>query len=80
MGASVQGTPQGAPLASSVGDADRPRDRPLTHAVESLGAARRVLYLYRRRWIIEEFFRTLKTAGFDIEAAETDVLAFMSFP
>jgi DDE family transposase len=41
-----------------------------THAVESLGAARRVLDLYRRRWIIEEFFRTLKTAGFDIEAAE----------
>jgi hypothetical protein len=41
-----------------------------THAVESLGEARRVLDLYRRRWIIEEFFRTLKTAGFDIEAAE----------
>ena len=26
--------------------------------------------LYRMRWTIEEFFRTLKTAGFDIEAAD----------
>jgi len=41
-----------------------------THTVATLGHARRVIDLYRRRWIIEEFFRTLKTAGFDIEAAD----------
>lgn len=41
-----------------------------THAVTDLGAARRVLDLYRRRWIIEEFFRTLKTAGFNLEDAD----------
>jgi hypothetical protein len=32
--------------------------------------ARRIVDLYRKRWIIEEYFRTLKTAGFDIEAAD----------
>lgn len=42
-----------------------------THAVASVGAARRVLGLYRQRWTIEEYFRTLKTGGFNIEAAET---------
>jgi hypothetical protein len=41
-----------------------------THAVATLGQARRIIDLYRLRWIIEEFFRTLKTAGFDIEAAD----------
>jgi Transposase DDE domain len=41
-----------------------------THAVASVAEARRVIDLYRRRWIIEEYFRTLKTAGFDIEAAD----------
>jgi hypothetical protein len=41
-----------------------------THNVTTLPQARRVIDLYRRRWIIEEFFRTLKTAGFDIEAAD----------
>ena len=41
-----------------------------THAVTNLGAARRIVDLYRMRWTIEEFFRTLKTAGFNIEDAE----------
>ena len=41
-----------------------------TLEVTSLGAARRVVELYRLRWTIEEFFHTLKTAGFDIEAAD----------
>jgi DDE family transposase len=41
-----------------------------THAVTNLGAARRIVDLYRMRWIIEEFFHTLKTAGFNIEAAD----------
>jgi hypothetical protein len=40
-----------------------------THTVTTLGQARRVIALYRRRWIGEEFFLTLKTAGFEIEAA-----------
>lgn len=41
-----------------------------THPVTGPAQARRVIDLYRLRWIIEEFFRTLKTAGFDIEAAD----------
>jgi hypothetical protein len=41
-----------------------------THPVTSLGEARRIVDLYRMRWTIEEFFRTLKTAGFDIEEAD----------
>jgi hypothetical protein len=41
-----------------------------THPVTSLGEARRIVDLYRMRWTIEEFFRTLKTAGFDIEGAD----------
>ena len=41
-----------------------------THAVRELGAARRIVDLYRLRWTIEEFFHTLKTVGFDIEAAD----------
>lgn len=42
-----------------------------THAVTNVEEARRIVELYRMRWVIEEFFRTLKTAGFDIE--ETDI-------
>jgi hypothetical protein len=41
-----------------------------THVVRSLGEARRIVDLYRMRWSIEEFFRLLKTAGFDIEEAD----------
>jgi hypothetical protein len=41
-----------------------------THPVTSSGEARRIVELYRMRWTIEEFFRTLKTAGFDIEEAD----------
>lgn len=41
-----------------------------THAVTNLDEARRIVELYRMRWTIEEFFHTLKTAGFDIEAAD----------
>jgi hypothetical protein len=42
-----------------------------THTVTNLAEARRIVDLYRMRWTIEEFFRTLKTAGFDIE--KTDI-------
>ncbi len=38
-----------------------------THAVDSYAKARWIAGLYRRRWLIEELFRTLKTRGFDIE-------------
>lgn len=41
-----------------------------THRVTTVGEARRIVDLYRMRWTIEEFFRTLKTAGFDIEKAD----------
>lgn len=51
-----------------------------THPVSHPGDAWRIVDLYRRRWLIEEFFRTLKTAGFDIEAAEIgDPQAMMNF-
>ena len=41
-----------------------------THTVTNLDGARTIVGLYRMRWTIEEFFRTLKTAGFDIEDAD----------
>jgi len=51
-----------------------------THAVETVEQAREIVDLYRMRWTIEEFFRTLKTAGFDIEAADiSDPKAMMNF-
>jgi hypothetical protein len=51
-----------------------------THAVTTLAEARRIVDLYRMRWTIEEFFSTLKTAGFDIEAADiSDPQAMIKF-
>jgi Transposase DDE domain len=41
-----------------------------SHCVKDIGTARKMLDFYRKRWIIEEYFRTLKTAGFRIEDAE----------
>jgi hypothetical protein len=41
-----------------------------THPVTTPDEARRIVDLYRMRWTIEEYFRTLKTAGFDIEEAD----------
>lgn len=41
-----------------------------THQVNDVAGARRVCQLYRRRWCIEELFRTVKTKGFDIERVE----------
>lgn len=43
-----------------------------THHVDTPPTARMILDFYRRRWIIEDYFRTLKTAGFDIEACEIE--------
>jgi hypothetical protein len=41
-----------------------------THAVRDLAAAERMIDLYRRRWLIEQVFRTLKTQGLDIEESQ----------
>jgi hypothetical protein len=41
-----------------------------THAVQSLDDAERIIGFYRRRWLIEQVFRTLKTQGFDIEESQ----------
>jgi hypothetical protein len=41
-----------------------------THEVSNPGEARRIVDLYRMRWTIEEFFRTLKTGSFNIEDAD----------
>lgn len=38
-----------------------------THAVESVQQAHWIIGLYRRRWVIEELFRTMKSKGFQIE-------------
>lgn len=38
-----------------------------THRIESFEQARWLTGLYRKRWIIEQLFRTIKTKGFDIE-------------
>ena len=51
-----------------------------TQIVPTLNDARRVIDLYRTRWTIEEYFRTLKTAGFDIEEADIgDPQAMINF-
>lgn len=51
-----------------------------THSVTNLGEARRIVDYYRMRWTIEEYFHTLKTAGFDIEAADiSDPQAMIKF-
>jgi DDE family transposase len=43
-----------------------------THAVTCAGEAWAVIELYRRRWNIEQLFRTLKTDGFDIEHVDIE--------
>jgi len=40
-----------------------------SHDVSDVGVARKMLDFYRKRWIIEDYFRTLKTSGFRIEDA-----------
>lgn len=39
-----------------------------THKVRDIADARRIIGFYRRRWTIEQLFRTMKTKGFAIEA------------
>ena len=38
-----------------------------THPVENAAQAFEIVDLYRRRWAIEQLFRTMKTQGFDVE-------------
>ena len=47
-----------------------------THRVESVEDARWIIGLYRRRWLIEELFRILKTRGFDMERVAIAPAAF----
>lgn len=48
-----------------------------THKISNLTDALAIIDIYRRRWVIEQLFRTLKTHGFDVEnvqiAEETPV-------
>jgi len=41
-----------------------------TQAVADVGQALGVVELYRKRWAIEQLFRTMKTQGFDIEGID----------
>jgi hypothetical protein len=41
-----------------------------THPLASIADASRIVDLYRMRWVVEEYFHTQKTGGFDIEAAD----------
>lgn len=51
-----------------------------SHKVEDFCMAHLMLDFYRKRWLIEEYFRTLKLAGFKIENARmSDPKVFMNF-
>jgi Transposase DDE domain len=51
-----------------------------SHAVTDLPRAAAIVDLYRSRWLIEQLFRTLKSAGFRIEDSELgDPQAFVTF-
>jgi Transposase DDE domain len=51
-----------------------------THAVTTAARAAEIVDLYRGRFFIEQLFRTLKSAGFNIEEAEIeDPRAFINF-
>lgn len=41
-----------------------------THAVDSLAAAIEIVGWYRKRWLIEQLFRTLKSQGFNVEESQ----------
>lgn len=41
-----------------------------THAVDSLQDAQRIVGWYQQRWIIEQVFRTLKSAGVEVETSQ----------
>ena len=43
-----------------------------THQVQDAKSAWRIVGWYRQRWAIEQFFRTLKQQGLDLEASQID--------
>jgi hypothetical protein len=43
-----------------------------THQVEDTAKALEIVLWYRRRWTIEQLFRTLKTQGLDIESSQIE--------
>ena len=47
-----------------------------SHRVESFEQARWITQLYRRRWVIEQLFRTIKSKGFDIESVAMETAPF----
>ena len=47
-----------------------------SHRVESFEQARWITQLYRRRWVVEQLFRTIKTKGFDIERVSMETAPF----
>ncbi len=47
-----------------------------THRIESFEQARWLTGLYRKRWVIEQLFRTIKTQGFDIERVSLAEMPF----
>ena len=47
-----------------------------SHRVESFEQARWITHLYRRRWVIEQLFRTIKSKGFDIESVSIETAPF----
>jgi Transposase DDE domain len=50
-----------------------------SHEVADCAQARRIVGFYRLRWIVEEYFRTLKSAGFQLEDSDlSDPEAFMN--
>ena len=47
-----------------------------SHRIESFEQARWITQLYRRRWVIEQLFRTIKSKGFDIESVSMETAPF----
>ena len=47
-----------------------------SHRVETFEQARWITQLYRRRWVIEQLFRTIKSRGFDIERVSMETAPF----
>ena len=50
-----------------------------SHRVETFEQARWITQLYRRRWVIEQLFRTIKKKGFDIENVSMETAPFKTF-